>query len=429
MRVAIVGAGKMGLPLACQMASRGADVMAIDANAEVVTAIRQGRMLFEEPGVGELLAAARSDGRIDATALIGEGIRGRDVVIVIIPVLLTVDRQADLGIITSVTRQIAAALEAGMMISYETTLPVGTTRKILAPLLEKSGLKAGTDFDLVFSPERVKSRLVLDHLANKPKIVGGINASSATRAEEFYSRYLGAPVINVQSLEASEYAKLAGMMYRDVNIALANELAMYAEAAGIDFEPVRRAANTDGEALLLSPGIGVGGHCTPVYPYFLLGDAAARGLSLPLTAKGREVNDAQSMRHMERLAAAGYQPSGGRVLILGLGFRPQVKEHTCSTAFLLRDAALRLGATPVLHDSLYTAQEISAHGFEPFDLAEPNWPGGVVLNTAHDAYQKPDFRDWRRRGVTHVVDGRNAWDSAEARAAGLVYLAPGVAGK
>ena len=207
--------------------------------------------------------------------------------------LLTADHQADLSIIHSVTRQIAEGLHPGMMVSYETTLPVGGTRSLI-PFLESSGLKAGIDFDLVFSPERVKSRRLLLRLTENPKVVGGITPAAAERAEQFYRTYLGAPVINVNTLEAAELVgKLAGMVYRDVNIALSNELARYAENVGVDFASVIAAANTDQEAALLTPGIGVGGHCTPVYPYFLLQDADLRGIDAELTSRARTLNDQQ----------------------------------------------------------------------------------------------------------------------------------------
>ncbi len=136
------------------------------------------------------------------------------------------------------------------MVSYETTLPIGGTRALL-PILESGGLRGGRDFDLVFSPERVKSQLVIQRLTKNPKIVGGLTPEAAARAAAFYGEHLGAPVINVGALETAEMVKLAGMVYRDVNIALANELARYCEAAGIDFPTVVQAANNDGEANLL----------------------------------------------------------------------------------------------------------------------------------------------------------------------------------
>src|SRR5262249_11916537 len=142
----------------------------------------------------------------------------------------------------------------------------------------------------------------------------------AARAAEFYHKYLGAPVINVGSLEAAEFVKLAGMVYRDVNIALANEFARYADAIGCDIEAVIAAANTDGEAAILAPGIGVGGHCTPVYPYFLLNDAARRGIDAALAASSRAINDNQPGYLIDRLENCWGKVKGRDVLILGLAF-------------------------------------------------------------------------------------------------------------
>jgi nucleotide sugar dehydrogenase len=424
-KIALIGAGKMGLPLACQMAHRGGEVVACDINERLVAAINSGRMPFEEPGVGEILARTVAAGALRASVNVPESISWAEVVVTIVPVLLTSLREPDLQIIESITRTIASHMRPGQMISYETTLPVGTTRRKLLPLLEASGYRAGSDFDLVFSPERVKSRLVLQHLSQVPKIVGGVNEASARRAEDFYHTYLGAPTINVGALEAAEFAKLAGMIYRDVNIALANELAAYAEVANLDFHSIVAAANTDGEAALLTPGIGVGGHCTPVYPYFVLHDARRRGIDMALSERARCINDNQPRRMLHRAVEDGESLAGENLLILGLGFRPGVKEHTLSPAFLIREEAIRCGAAPFLHDPLYDDDEIRKHGFAPMKLDGP-LPPIVVLNTAHPEYSRVDFADWRERGVRTVVDGRNLWQSSAARQAGLRYVAPGL---
>lgn len=425
MKIALIGAGKMGLPLACQLAWRGGEVIACDINEDLVDMINAGKMPFDEPGVGEILAQAVASGSLRATTDAAAIIPKVDVVIIIIPVMLTAQREADLAAIESVTRTIAAHLVPGQLIVYETTLPVGTTRRVLQPILERSGYRAGVDFHLVFSPERVKSQLVLKHLSQNPKIVGGVNASSASRAEGFYSTYLGAPVINVGSLDTAEFAKLAGMVYRDVNIALANELAIYAESVGLDFSAVAAAANTDGESALLAPGIGVGGHCTPVYPYFVLQDAVKRGVSLPLTFESRRINDDQARRLLDRISGNGNDCQGHDLMILGLGFRPGIKEHSFSSAFLIRDEAVRRGFSTFLHDPLYDAAEIRQNGFAPMHLDGP-LPSTIVLNTGHPQYKEIDFGNWRERGVRTVVDGRNFWSAFEVQEAGLRYIAPGV---
>jgi len=422
MRVAVIGAGKMGLPLACTFASRGAEVIACDVNPAVVAALNQGKSTIDEPGIAELLAHLVEKKCLRATTDVVAGVGAADVVVVIVPVLLTLDQRADLSIITAVTEQIATGLRPGMLVSYETTLPIGGTRN-LAAILEKSKLRAGKDFDLAFSPERVKSQFVLQRLAETSKVVGGATPRSAERAAAFYAKYLGAPVINVGTLEAAELVKLAGMIYRDVNIALSNELALYAMHVGVDLEPVFHAANTDGEASLLVPGIGVGGHCTPVYPWFLIRDAQDRGLPLPLISLGRTVNDRQPASVLDILENSWSAVAGKRATILGLGFRPQVKEHTCSPAFALRDELRRRGARVFLHDPLYRPEEICRHGFEAGSLENPSEL--FILNTAHVCYRVLDFAALAQLGVRAVVDGRNAWDPAAVRAAGLFYLGIG----
>lgn len=423
MNVTVVGAGKMGLPLACQFANRGAKVIVCDIRRHIVDEINRGECPIDEPGIPELLSRLVAEGSLRASTDTPAAAAGSEVIVVIVPVLLTPDNDADTSIIESVSRQIATAMRPGSMVVYETTLPVGKTRQ-LAKLLETGGRKAGVDFDVVFSPERVKSQLVLQRLTENVKIVGGITAASAERAAEFYAAYLGAPVRNVGTLEAAEMVKLVGMVYRDVNIALANEVARYAELAGVDLHSILDAINTDGEAAMLIPGIGVGGHCAPVYPYFMIRDAERRGMAASMTLLGRTINDSQAGYSLDRIEKVWQPLKGKEILLLGLGFRPQVKEHICSTAFLLRDEAQRRGATVFLNDSLYTSEEIRSHNFTPRSMEGP-LPPVVVLNTAHREYANLDFHDLRRRGVEVALDGRAVWDPQEVQDAGLLYIGVG----
>jgi nucleotide sugar dehydrogenase len=416
-KVTVIGAGKMGLPLACAFASRGADVWACDVNAQVVESINAGRCPFDEPGVQEMLSDAVAAGRLRATTDTAKAISESEVIVVIVPVLLTDQREADLHIIDSIADILKGHLRKGSLVSFETTLPVGGTRR-LGKIIEGGGMAAGVDFDLVFSPERVKSQRVLKHLFDNPKVVGGITPESARRGEAFYSRYLGAPVTNVGSLEAAEMVKLAGMVYRDVNIALANELANYAQAVGVDFESVRQAANTDGEAALLIPGIGVGGHCTPVYPYFLIQEARRRGLQVALPEAARKLNESQPGKAVDRLGDL----AGRRAIILGICFRPQVKETAYSPAFALRDELQRRLATVTAHDPLCSEEEIRRLGFDPGKI-EGNEI--AILNTAHSAYCDLDWRALARSGLKIVLDGRNALSADRIRAAGIRYLGIG----
>jgi nucleotide sugar dehydrogenase len=421
----------MGLPISIWIASQGAKVWACDKNPAVVEAIQFGRPDVDEPGVSELLAKALAAGRLSATTDTAKAVAASEVVIVIVPAVLTAGNEADLRHLEAASRDIAQGMRPGTLVIYETTVPVGTTRERMIPILEGSGLKPGLDFLVAYSPERVKSRLVMRYLSENPKIVGGFDDQSAAAAATFYHTYLGAPVIDVGPLEAAEFAKLAGMVYRDVNIALANQLASYAEAVGFDAEPIFDAANTDGETALLKPGIGVGGHCTPVYPHFIIGDAKHRGVELSLAATAREVNDLQAGRAVARLDTAIGGLAGRRVGVLGLGFRPDVKEHICSPTFLVEASLRSYGAEASVHDPLYTDAELSSHGFTPWSPERlRDWaPEAVVLMTGHRAFADLDLETLHEAGLKVVVDGRRFWRQDAVRALGLTYIGVGRANR
>jgi nucleotide sugar dehydrogenase len=208
------------------------------------------------------------------------------------------------------------------------------------------------------------------------------------------------------------------MIYRDVNIALANELAAYAQSVGVNFERVRQAANTDGEANILIPGIGVGGHCTPVYPYFLINEARQRGTVVELAEASRRINEAQPARMLDNLGDL----SGKSVLILGLGFRPQVKETAYSPAFTLNKELKKRAARVRLHDPLYSDDEIRHYGFEPGDLSGNEV---LILNTAHKFYRELDWAALAKSGVKKVLDGRNFFDGEAVKREGIAYLGVG----
>jgi nucleotide sugar dehydrogenase len=414
----------MGLPLACVFGKHGATVTVADVSATLVAELKSGTCPYEEPGLPELIADLTASGRLDATTDTAQAASNSDAIVVIVPAHLTADRDIDFKILRAASAEVAKGLKRDALVVYETTVSVGGTRRSLIPVLEEhSGMKAGKDFMVAYSPERVKANLVLSRLKTTPKIVGGLDRASRDKAIALYRDYLGAPVEDVGTLEAAESAKLMGMLYRDVNIALANELAAYCELAGVDFDRVRRAANSDGESSLLLPGIGVGGHCTPVYPYFLMRESRRLGMSQRISEAAREINDNQAARQLDRVTAAwGKSLDKRRVHIMGLAFRPGVKVDTLSTAYALREHLQQRGASITLEDPCYTDDEISRAGFTPGSATAAEL---IVLNTAHSQFADPDFRAWKNAGVEAVLDGRNFWDRYEAEAAGLLYFGIG----
>jgi UDP-N-acetyl-D-mannosaminuronic acid dehydrogenase len=292
-------------------------------------------------------------------------------------------------------------------VSFETTVPVGTTRARLAPALEAaSGLRAEEDFFVCFSPERVYSGRVFADLATYPKLVGGLSPAGEARGVELYAQFLDAEVRGLGSAEAAELTKLVETTYRDVNIALANEFARHADTLGLDVQAVIDAANSQPFSHVHRPGVAVGGHCIPVYPrFYLAGDPTAE-----LPARARDVNEAMPAYAVDLLGDV----DGRRVLILGVAYRGDVKETAFSGAFGVRDELARRGARPLATDPLYDDAELRALGFEP-------WDGGPV----DLALVQADHREYAGLGpgdlpgATLVVDGRGIVDAARFAAAGV----------
>jgi len=407
--VAVVGAGKMGLPLAAQFASHGWKVIAVDIDESVVAAINEGRShVDEEPGLGELVAAAHAEGRLRATADGTAAAREADVVVLIVPVMLDADSRPDHRHMDAATDAIAPGIHAGSLVIYETTLPVGDTRGRYAPRLEAaSGLKAEVDGDdgfyVAFSPERLYSGAALQNLATYPKLVGGLGPLSRDRAAAFYDGVLDAEIVAMSSAEAAEFSKLADTTYRDVNIALANEFANYADRIGVDLTEVIAAANSQPYSHIHQPGIGVGGHCIPVYPHFLLD----RAPELSLVARAREVNDGQVDVAIEALRSELGSLDGAGVLVLGLTYRHGVKELAYSRALPLIDGLSAAGARVLAYDPLLTDDEVRRTGAEPWTWGTTSVSvRGLVTQTADPRWTDLDPVWFPELRV--VLDGRNS---------------------
>jgi nucleotide sugar dehydrogenase len=259
-------------------------------------------------------------------------------------------------------------------------------------------------------------------LKTYPKLVGGFDEASGQAAAAFYREVLDAEVIVLPNAETAEFAKLAESVYRDVNIALANELAKAADSVGVDYRAMAAAANSQPYSHLHQPGLGVGGHCIPVYPYLLmeLGDQ-------PLTRLSREINDSMAAYASDRLEAAlqetGRHLKGGSVLILGLAYRGGVKEATLSSTLLLARELTRRGAHVMVHDPLFDDAEIWAEGLEPSPLPPRAAVDAVVLQAAHPEYRELDVAGLGGPGV--FLDGRGSNDRSRFEAAGIRYIAIG----
>ena len=421
MRVCVVGLGKVGLPLAVRISSKGYLVVGCDTNSSVVKMVNRGESpITGEDGLDRALQEGVAGGRLRATIDTAAAVRQSDVVIVIVPALLTGDKQADLTAVEAAAREVGRGLTRGTLVVFETTLPVGATRECLGPILEgMSGLQVGVDFRLAFSPERVSSGRALRDLVTYPKVVGGVSEASSQAASKFYAEILDAEVITVASAETAELAKLMELTFRDVNIALANEFALCAQRAGVDIVQAILAANSQPYSAVHQPGVGVGGHCVPVNPWFLI-----NGLGpAPMAELARKVNDGMAREAVGLLRDELGGLEGRTVLILGVSYRENVKESYHSAAFLLADALSVEGATILVHDPLFSAREIEGLGLRPTCLEPPPAVDAIVLQANHHQYKSLDLKSFA--GCRTLLDGRNALSPEAVKASGLSYLGIG----
>lgn len=412
MRVAVVGLGKIGLPLAVAFADAGASVVGVDVNQATVDLVNEGVEPFPgEAFLQEKLSELVPAGRLVATTDYATAIPDADVVVVVVPLFVNDQTwEPDFEWMDSATRSFAPLLKPGALVSYETTLPVGTTRGRWKPMIEEiSGLVEGVDFDLVFSPERVFTGRVFEDLRKYPKLVGGLSEWGTKAGIDFYEKVLefderpdlSRPngVWDMGTAEAAEMAKLAETTYRDVNIGLANQFAVYADKEGIDVNRVIAACNSQPFSHIHRPGIAVGGHCIPVYPRLYL--STDPDASVVRTA--RTFNAGMPAYVVSRIQGTMGSLEGVDVVVLGASYRGGVKETAFSGVFETVNQLKEAGANVKVHDPMYTPEELEAFGWVPYTMGQP--VAVAVLQADHKEYQDLTATDFP--GIKLFFDGRN----------------------
>lgn len=412
MKTAVVALGKIGLPLAVQFADAGHEVVGVDVNARQVELINQATEPFPgEAHLQEKLSELVPAGRLRATTDYAEAIPGADAIVIVVPLFVDdATWEPDFGWMDAATRSLAEHITPGTLVSYETTLPVGTLRTRFVPMIEEiSGLKESSDFFAVFSPERVLTGRVFEDLRKYPKLIGALTEEGTARAREFYESALtfderedlARPngVWDLGSPEASELAKLAETTYRDVNIALANEFALFAQDHGIDVYKVIEASNSQPYSHIHQPGIAVGGHCIPVYPrLYLSGDPDATTVRT-----ARQLNASVPAHLVERAAGLLGSLQGLKAVVLGASYRTGVKETAFSGVFPVVEALRAHGAEVAVHDTYYDDEELAGFGWDPYTIGDA--ADLVIVQTDHPEYRELTAADVP--GVKLIVDGRN----------------------
>jgi UDP-N-acetyl-D-glucosamine dehydrogenase len=401
---AVVGAGYVGVPLAHTLAAAGRSVLLIDVSADVVDALNRGVSHIADVPSAKL-ATLVAEGRIRATTEYNE-LRHADAILVALPTPLSKQREPDLSILIGAVEEIGARLRSGHLVILESTTYPRTTREVVLPILERTGLKAGRDFHLAFSPERVDPGNETWTTKNVPKVVGGITPACTERAAQLYDGAVNA-VHRVSTPEAAELTKLLENIFRSVNIALVNELAQLCDRMDIDvWEVIEAAATKPFGFMSFQPGPGLGGHCIPIDPFYLTWKAREYDFYTEFIELAGKVNEnmpyycrsliSQALNHGRQRSL-----SGSRVLVLGVAYKADIGDTRESPALKLIELLRAAGAELAYHDPFVPA--LADHGLESVEL-DPGAYDCVVIVTAHSQIDYADLVD-----KAHVVvDLRNA---------------------
>ena len=422
-KICVMGLGYIGLPTASTFAMHGIQVVGVDVNPKILATLRRGEIHIHELGLRDAVDAAIKSGNLTVNEVPVEA----DAFIIAVPTPFYDDKVgkfndheyklADMRSVISATEAIVPVLRKGNLVVLESTSPPRTTIDLLVPILERSGLKAGSDFYLAYSPERVLPGQILRELIENARVIGGINLDSATAGKELYAIFVKGKIMTTDATTA-EMVKLMENTYRDINIATANEFARLADRFGVDIWEAISIANLHPRVKILAPGPGVGGHCISVDPWFFV--EAAPDLSSLIYA-ARRVNDSQPHFALELIRRAAGSLNGRKIAALGLSFKPDVDD--------MRESP----AVEVIH--LLLAEGVTVKAFEPYK-PDADLPGITTVPTLGAVLQDADmvilFVNHREfRGMTPeklaemtpariLVDTVNGWADQDWKSAGFI---------
>ncbi|MCC6298126.1 MAG: nucleotide sugar dehydrogenase [Anaerolineales bacterium] len=419
-RLAVIGQGYVGLPVAALFADKGFDMFGVDVRADLVEKINAGINPIEgkEPGLAELLKSVVGSGRLRATTNYNE-LKDRDVFIIAVETPVDDHHIPRYDALRAALTSLAQVMKDGALIIVESTIAPRTMRDLVLPLLEeKSGKKANEGFYLGNCPERVMPGKLLKNLRTMSRVVGGMTPETSETMVALYRNTVEAD-LDPADCTTAELVKTVENAYRDVQIAFANEVALIAEAAGGDVWKVRELVNKSPQRQMHLPGAGVGGHCIPKDPWLLVHGAADRGVRLRLIPAAREINDAMPL-HMVKLLEDALTELGkpildSRIAVLGYSYLEDSDDTRNSPTRSLVARLYELGAEPVIHDPW-----ISKYNGDVYERIKGC--DAAVVMVAHSAYKELDLSRLKSAlNLPVLVDGRRVFDSAQVRSVGLTY--------
>jgi len=410
----VIGLGYIGLPTASVFANTGLHVIGMDNNASIIDGLHAGQLHIFEPGLRELVLTALESGKLE----VSKEVVPADAYIIAVPTPFYEDKRADLSAVIAASESIVPHLRPGNLVILESTSPPRTTSDIVAPILERSGLKAGEDFLLAYSPERVLPGSILQELVDNPRVIGGIGRASAEAGRDLYAKFVRGDIILTDATTA-EMVKLMENTSRDINIAIANEFSRLAQQFDVDIWEAISIANLHPRVEILRPGVGVGGHCISVDPWFLV-EAAPETARLIKSA--RQVNDDQPafVAGLIERAAGGLE--GKKIGLLGLSFKPDVDDLRESPAVALAQRLAESGAMVFAYEPFRMNADLNAIQLVSTLDAVLTDADLIVLAVAHDQFKDLDPQEIRKITKARVVfDAVRAWDKAAWEAAGFSF--------
>jgi UDP-N-acetyl-D-mannosaminuronic acid dehydrogenase len=416
--ICVIGLGYIGLPTASTFATSGLKVTGVDINPQIVEGLKNGHLHLYEPGLRTLVQAALKSGNLT----IKNKPEPADAFIIAVPTPFKEDKKADMSFVISATESIVPHLKKDNLVVLESTSPPRTTCDLLAPILERSQLMAGTDFLLVYSPERVLPGQILRELIENTRVIGGINENSAHAGHDLYATFVRGEIILTDATTA-EMVKLMENTYRDVNIAIANEFAHLAERFGIDIWEAIALANRHPRVKILNPGPGVGGHCISVDPWFLV--EVAPELT-PLIHTARQVNDNQPEHVVQFIQEKLGNLKGKTITLLGLAYKPDVDDLRESPALNVAEHLLAKGVKvkayePYKKDFIHPGIEVE----DTLDNAI-NRSDVLLLLVAHSELRNLDPTEIAKSTSARIaIDTVNGWQKDKWLTAGFQFYSLG----
>jgi UDP-N-acetyl-D-mannosaminuronic acid dehydrogenase len=430
-RVAVLGLGYIGLPTAALIAEQGFRVTGLDIKEEVVGSVNSGRIDVREPGLRELVKKAVERGLLRATTSSEEALSESDVILVVVQTPLEENRTPALEPLRKACEDVAEHISRGVLVIIESTLPPGAMEDVIRPIFDSRGLLAGRDFYLAYSPERAIPTRTLREIRDNPRLIGGITKESAEAARDFYGTFVRGELF-LEDVKTVEMVKLIENTYRDVNIALANEIARLCEGLGVDAIRAIELANKHPRVHIHRPGAGVGGHCIPKDPYFLIHKASDLGLRMEVIEAARRVNESMPL-HVVRLIEKALKSVNKRldeakVAVLGVAYKGDTDDIRGTPAEKIIKKLMVSKAFVHSHDP-FVKQDFG--GRFSNDLEEVlDSSDCVVVVTDHSLYKTLKPRDLTRNMETPcvIVDARRVLNPGEARKQGVTYFGVGYGG-